>query len=421
MAPASYRNLYPNEKRFRPRACSDSITRFVPISPEVSVTVSRRPVLYLTCALVFLFLTSLSLQAQKAEHSAATNPIDPKTYGGMKWRLIGPFRGGRVLAVTGVPSKPNTYYFGAVAGGVWKTTDGGVSWDPLFDKQSTSSIGGIAVSDSDPNVIYVGTGEACIRGNISFGDGVYRSNDGGKTWNNVGLKDTRHIGKVIVHPTNPDLAYVAALGHAYGANNERGIFRTRDGGKTWEKVLYLDDRTGGIDITFDPQNPHVLFAAMWEGHRTPWTLSSGGGKDGLYRSSDDGGTNWTLINEDHRFRQRAWYFTHIWADPRDSNKVYIANTGLFRSNDGGKSFERLNAPHGDHHGLWIDPKNSSRIINGNDGGATISIDGGKNWSTQNNQPTAQFYHVAADNDFLYRVYGSQQDNSSVGIRTRTDH
>jgi len=258
------------------------------------VTVSRRPVLSLICALVFLFLTTLSSRAQKAEHSAGANPIDPKTYGGMKWRLIGPFRGGRALAVTGVPSQPNTYYFGAAAGGVWKTMDGGVSWDPLFDKQTTSSIGSIAVSNSDPNVIYVGTGEACIRGNISFGDGVYRSNDGGKTWNNVGLKDTRHIGKVIVHPTNPDVAFVAALGHAYGANIDRGIFRTRDGGKTWEKVLYLGDRTGGSDVVFDPQNPHVLFAAMWEGYRTPWTLNSGGDKDGLYRSNDDG-TTWKRV------------------------------------------------------------------------------------------------------------------------------
>jgi photosystem II stability/assembly factor-like uncharacterized protein len=425
------------------------------------VKVFRRPVLALLAVSLLLF--AIVSNAQQA-----ANPIDLKTYGGMKWRLIGPFRGGRVLAVTGVPSQPNTYYFGAVAGGVWKTTDGGVSWDPLFDKQTTSSIGSIAVSDSDPNVIYVGTGEACIRGNISFGDGVYRSNDAGKTWANVGLKDTRHIGSVIVHPTNPDIAFVAAFGHSYGANAERGIFRTRDGGKTWEKVLYLDDRTGGIDVVFDPQNPHVLFAAMWEAYRTPWTLSSGGEKDGLYRSnddgatwkrvegngfpegplgrigvsvsgadsnvvyalieakkgglyrSDDGGTNWALINDDHRFRQRAWYFTHVWADTKDSNKVYIANTGLYRSIDGGKSFDRLNAPHGDHHALWIDPNNPNRLINGNDGGATISIDGGKNWSAQNNQPTAQFYHVTADNDFPYRIYGAQQDNSSVGIATSSD-
>ncbi|HVS89325.1 MAG TPA: hypothetical protein VHF01_14035 [Candidatus Acidoferrum sp.] len=430
---------------------------------------SRQSVVFILVACIAPILSSTLVNAQQTDRSVNTNPIDPKTFGGMKWRLIGPFRGGRVLAVTGVPSQPNTYYFGAVAGGVWKTTDGGVSWDPLFDKQSTSSIGSIAVADSDPNVIYAGTGEACIRGNISFGDGVYKSTDAGKTWTNIGLKDTRHIGKVIVHPTNPDVAFVAALGHAYGPNIERGIFRTRDGGKTWEKVLYLDDHTGGIDIVFDPNNPHVLFAAMWEGYRTPWTLNSGGEKDGLNRSnddgttwkriegngmpegplgrigvgvsgadsnvvyalieakkgglyrSDDGGTNWSLVNDDHRFRQRAWYFTHVWADPKNAGAVYIANTGLFRSTDGGKSFERINAPHGDHHGLWIDPNNPQRMINGNDGGATISIDGGKNWSTQMNQPTAQFYHVTADNDFPYRVYGTQQDNSSVGIATASDH
>jgi photosystem II stability/assembly factor-like uncharacterized protein len=437
--------------------------RFAHRLPEACVKV--RQLLLPALLAIALFLTTVPpASAQQPDRP----PIDPKTYAGMQYRLIGPFRGGRALAVTGVSTQPNTYYFGAVAGGVWKTTDGGVSWDPLFDKQATSSIGSIAVADSDPNVIYVGTGEACIRGNISFGDGVYKSTDAGKTWTNVGLKDTRHIGAVIVHPANPDVAFVAALGHAYGKNTERGVFRTRDGGRTWEKVLYLDDHTGAIDVVFDPNNPHILFAAMWEGYRTPWTLNSGGEKDGLYRSNDagstwkrvegnglpegtlgrigvavsaadsdvvyalieakngglyrseDGGSTWKLANDDRRFRQRAWYFTHVWADPKNAAGVYIANTGLFRSIDAGKSFERLNAPHGDHHGLWIDPDNPNRMINGNDGGATISVDAGKNWSTQMNQPTAQFYHVAADNDFQYRVYGSQQDNSTVGIKTRSD-
>ncbi len=420
----------------------------------------RQPFLFLALSLVLLLPLATIAKAQQ---------VDPKTYSGMIWRLIGPFRGGRVIAVTGVPSQPNTFYFGAVAGGVWKTIDAGNSWDPMFDKETISSIGGIAVSDSDPNVIYVGTGEACIRGNISFGDGVYKSTDAGKTWNNIGLKDTRHIGAVIVHPTNPDIAFVAAQGHAYGPNVDRGVFRTRDGGKTWDKVLYLNDRTGAIDVVFDPHNPHILFAAMWEGSRTPWSLTSGGEKDGLYKStddgstwkrvegngipegtlgkigiaisgadsnivyaliesekgglfrSDDGGTNWTLVNDDRRFRQRAWYFTHVWADPKNPGGVYIANTGLFHSIDGGKTFDRLNSPHGDNHALWIDPNDPNRMINGNDGGATISLDGGRDWTTQNNQPTAQFYHIVADNDFQYRVYGSQQDNSSVGIRTRSDH
>ena len=433
--------------------------RFTCSFQEDGVKTLGRPLACFLYACVLVLAVSL----------AATAQIEPKTYDGMKWRLVGPFRGGRALAVAGVPSQPYIYYFGAVGGGVWKTTDGGNSWDPIFDKQGISSIGALAVADSDANVIYVGSGEACIRGNISFGDGVYKSTDAGKTWTNIGLKDTRHIGAVIVHPTNPDIVFVAALGHAYGPNSERGVFRTRDGGKTWEKVLYLDDRTGAIEVVFDPHNPHVLFAAMWEGWRTPWTLNSGGVKDGLYRSNDDGATwkrieghgmpegplgrisvavsgadsnvvyalieakkgglyrsedggeNWSFVTDDHRFTQRAWYFTHLWADPKNVGGIYIANTGLFRSPDGGKSWVRVNSPHGDNHALWIDPNNPDRMINGNDGGATISVDGGKNWTTQNNQPTAQFYHVAADNDFQFRVYGSQQDNSSVGIRTRSDH
>jgi photosystem II stability/assembly factor-like uncharacterized protein len=388
---------------------------------------------------------------------------------GLKWRSIGPYRGGRVLAVTGVPGDSNIFYFGGVAGGVWRTSNAGLSWTPLFDKQSTASIGAIAVADSNPNVIYVGTGEACIRGNISYGNGVYKSTDGGRTWFNIGLTDTQHIASVLVHPRNPDIVFVAALGHAYGPNDERGVYRTLNGGKTWERVLFKDDHTGAIDIAMDPHNPNVLFAALYQVQRTPWSLESGGPGSGLYRStdggttwrhlegkglptsllgrigisvsgadsnrlyslieakdasglyrSDDGGENWTKVNDDPRLTQRAWYFMHIFADPKSVDTVYMLNTGMFRSQDAGKTLELLPALHGDHHGLWIDPNDPQRMINGNDGGATITVDGGKTWTTQENQPTAQFYHVATDNQFLYYVYGAQQDNSTVAIASRTD-
>jgi len=394
--------------------------------------------------------------------------LDDNLFKGMKWRLIGPFRGGRALAVTGVPREPNVYYFGAVSGGVWKTTNGGLTWTPLFDREAVSSIGAIAVAPSDPNVLYVGTGEACIRGDISHGDGVYKSTDGGKTWKNIGLKDTQTIARVIVNPHNPDLVFVAAFGHAFGPNPERGVFRSTDGGQTWEKVLYKDENTGAIDLTSDPTNAHVLFAALWQARRTPYSLSSGGPGSGLYKSiddgktwkqlegnglpkgilgrigvsvsgadsnrvyalieaekgglyrSDDGGEKWTRINDDDRFRQRAWYFTHIFADPKSVDTLYSLNTGMYRSVDGGKTSSLIMAPHGDHHGLWIDPDNPQRMINGNDGGATITPDGGKTWSSLYNQPTAQFYHVIADNRFPYYVYGSQQDNTSVAIASASN-
>ena len=386
----------------------------------------------------------------------------------MQWRQVGPFRGGRALAVEGVPGEPSTFYFGAVAGGVWKTTDGGANWTPLFDKESISSIGALAVAPSDHNVVYVGTGEAAVRGNISYGAGVYKSVDAGKSWKNIGLKDTRHIGALIVDPKNADIVLVAALGHAFGPNQERGIFRTTDGGKTWTKVLSKDENTGGIDVVFDPHNSNVAFAALWQARRQPWFFSSGGPGSGLYRSEDggatwkrlegnglpdgilgrigvsvsgadpnrvyaiieakeggiyrseDGGQKWSRVNEDGRFRQRAWYFSKIYSDPKAPDTVYVLNTGLFRSVDGGKSFTLLPARHGDHHGLWIDPENPQRMANANDGGASISTDGGKTWTTQNNQPTAQFYHVAVDNAFPYHIYGAQQDNSNVGIASRTD-
>jgi photosystem II stability/assembly factor-like uncharacterized protein len=399
---------------------------------------------------------------------AFAQSYNPEKFKGMKWRDIGPYRGGRVLAVTGVVGDPYTYYFGGVGAGVWRTTDGGVSWQSISDQSVISSIGAIAVSESNPNVIYVGTGESCLRGNISYGDGMYKTTDGGKTWEHIGLKDSQHIARVWVDPRNSDHVLVAVLGHAYGPNAERGVYRTMDGGKTWDKVLYKDENSGAIDISVDPHNSNVVFAALYQIRRSPWSLESGGPGSGLYRSidggntwkhlegkglpegilgrigvsvsggdsnrvyalieskqsglyrSDDGGENWSKVNDDQRMTQRAWYFTHIFADPKSPDTVYVLNTGAFRSSDGGKTINLLPAPHGDHHGFWIDPQNPSRMINGNDGGATISVDGGKSWSTQYNQPTAQFYHVAADNDFLYKVYGAQQDNSTIGIETRTD-
>jgi photosystem II stability/assembly factor-like uncharacterized protein/DNA-binding FrmR family transcriptional regulator len=413
----------------------------------------------LTCACFGFLLCVGSLRAQT---------VDPEGMKGMEWRQIGPFRGGRVLAVTGVAGDANTFYMGAVAGGVWKTTNGGWTWVPLTDKTGIMSVGAIAVAPSDPNVIYVGTGESCLRGNISFGDGMYKSVDAGKTWTHIGLEDSRHISKIVVNPQNPDLVYVAAFGHAYGTNEMRGVYRSADGGKTWQRILYKDNKTGAIDLEFDPHNAHILFVAMWEANRSPWGMTSGGPGSGLYRSSDggdtwkrleghglpegvlgkigvavsgadgnrvyaiieagkggiyasdNGGENWHLVNPDHRFTQRAWYFHHIFTDPRNADTMYVLNTALYRSTDGGKSFTFVRAPHGDHHGLWIDPTDPDRMINGNDGGATITQDGGKSWSTQLNQPTAQFYHVAADNAFPFHVYGAQQDNSTVGIAWRTD-
>ena len=419
-----------------------------------------------------IFVIRLSLVAMLLTGALAPTlsvaDVNPALLAGMKWRQVGPFRGGRTEAVTGVPGDPSTWYFGAVAGGVWKSSDAGASWRPIFDDQKTGSIGAIAVADSDHNVIYVGSGEACPRGNITYGDGVYKSVDAGRTWKNVGLRDSRQIGAVIVDPNNANIAFVAALGHAFGPNEERGVFRTADGGKTWQKVLYRDADTGAADIVFDPGNPNILYASLWQMRRQPWYFSSGGPGSGLYKStdagltwqqlqgrglpegtigriglsvagggsgrvyalieaqegglfrSDDGGATWQRINADHRFRQRAWYYSHVFADPTSPDVVYVLNTGAFRSNDGGKSFELMPAPHGDHHALWIDPRDPRRLINGSDGGASVSVDGGKNWTAPYNQPTAQFYHVVTDNHSPYRIYGAQQDNSTIAIASRDD-
>jgi photosystem II stability/assembly factor-like uncharacterized protein len=403
--------------------------------------------------------------AAESTGAAASDEEEAKgPWHGLTWRLVGPFRGGRVLAVTGVIGDPHIYYFGGVAGGVWKSTDGGLTWRPMTDKvkDMSPSIGAIAVAPSDPNVIYAGTGEACIRGNIVGGNGVYKSIDAGKTWSYGGLRDTQAIGRIIVNPKNADIAFVAALGHPFGPNPERGIFRTTDGGKTWSKVLYKDENSGGIDLSFDPNNANVIFAALWQARRSPWDMQSGGPGSGLYRStdggatwkqlighglpegimgrigvavgynstrvwaliendrgglfrSDDGGDDWTLVNGDRQYRQRAFYYTHVFADPHSPDGVYVLNTGMYHSNDGGKSFRPIRVPHGDNHGLWIDPGDPSRMIESNDGGANVSTNGGASWTTQANQPTAQFYHAITDNRFPYWVYGAQQDNSSVGI------
>jgi photosystem II stability/assembly factor-like uncharacterized protein len=399
-----------------------------------------------------------------ATPSPETDPLKP-----LQWRLIGPFRGGRVTAVTGVPSQPLVYYFGATGGGVWKTVDGGINWEPITDGSvfGTGSVGAIGLSEADPNTIYVGMGESPIRGNVSHGDGVYKSTDAGKTWKRAGLEDTRQISRIRVHPRNPDIVFVAALGHTFGPNEQRGIFRSKDGGKNWEKIFYRSEKAGASDLIMDPTNPNILYAGFWEVYRKPWTLESGGPGGGVFKSTDGGdtwqeltrnpglprtmvgkvgitvsaanpdrlwaiveaddggvfrsdnaGRTWTKVNEERRLRQRAWYYTRIYADPKNPDTVYVLNTGFYKSNDGGRTFSSISAPHGDNHDLWIAPDDANRMINSNDGGANVSFNGGRSW-TEQDQATAQFYRVALDNDFPYNIYGAQQDNSTVRIASRT--
>ena len=402
--------------------------------------------------------------------SAAASGYDSTLFQALQWRSIGIFRGGRVTAVAGVMGEPYTYYFGGTGGGVWKTTDGGMSWAPVADSAlGAGSVGAIEVAPSDPNVVYVGTGESPIRGNVSPGDGMYRSTDAGRAWSRIGLRDAGQIAAIRVHPTDPDLVYVAALGHVSGPNAERGVFRSRDGGRTWEKILFRGDTVGAIDLAMDPRNPRVLYAAFWQAIRRPWELVSGGAGSGLFKSSDggdtwteltrnpgfprgivgkigvavshlnsdrvwamveaddgglfrsnDAGRTWTRVNEQRNLRQRAWYYTHVHADPGSNEGVYVLNTALLRSIDGGTTFQGIQAPHGDHHALWIDPHDPRRMINGNDGGANVSYNGGRTWTAQDNQPTAQFYHVTTTNDFPYKVCGAQQDNSTACTASRTD-
>ena len=402
--------------------------------------------------------------------TALVAQVDLNTLKELKYRSIGPFRGGRSVAVAGVTSQPNTYYFGSTGGGVWKTTDSGATWEPLSDGQmKTGSVGAIAVSESDPSVIYVGMGEPDIRGNASPGDGVYKSNDGGRTWKHLGLEKTQQIGAVKIHPKNPDIVYVAALGHQFGPNEERGIYKTIDGGKTWKQIYTRGPKAGAVELVLDPGNPSTLYASFWEVYRTPWDLESGGPASGLFKSTDAGetwtdltrapgmpkgmigrigmavspvnpdrvwalveaeeggvfrsenaGKTWTKINDQRILRQRAWYYSRIFADPLKPDTVYVTNVGFYRSDDGGKTYTPIRPPHGDNHYLWIAANDSNRMIEANDGGATISTNGGKTWSSIMNQPTAQFYRVALDNDFPYHAYGAQQDNSTVKTQTRAD-
>ena len=385
---------------------------------------------------------------------------------GLDYRSVGPTRGGRATAIEGIPAQPFTFFMGATGGGVWKTDDAGQSWIPLGEGQiKAGSIGDITVAPSDPSTIYVGTGSAAPRGNISAGIGMYKTSDGGKKWTHIGLPEAGQIGRVLVHPADPDLVYVAALGHIFGKNAERGVYRSTNGGDDWEQILYLNDSTGAIDLAMNPHDPEEIYAAFWRSERKPWTLidggpdggiwkTSNGGDDwdklggglptgilgkiglavspanpevvyaiiqakeeaegGLYRS-DDAGASWRRVNRDHRIRQRGWYYSHITAHPTDPDEVYLSNTGFYRSIDGGKTLERIATPHGDNHGVWINPDNPSIMINCNDGGANVTLNGGKTWSTQLNQPTSEFYRVTVDNRFPYRLYAGQQDNTTISV------
>ena len=418
-------------------------------------------VYFLMIALLFSFFSISPIQAQD---------FDEKYYDALEYRLVGPFRGGRSAAVTGVPNQPNLFYFGSTGGGIWKTTNGGREWENISDGYFGGSIGAITVAKSDPNVIYVGGGEKTVRGNVSSGYGIWKSVDAGKTWTSMGLKNSRHVPRIAVHPTDHNTLYAGVLGNIYKPTQDRGVYKSTDGGKTWKKVLYSNDQAGVVDLLIDPSNPRILYASTWRVQRTPYSLSSGGegsalwkstdegetwteisknkgfpsdtlgiigvtvspvnnqrvwaivenkDKGGLYRS-DDGGDTWTQVNSERKLRQRAWYYTRVYADTEDVDKVYVLNVRYHKSTDGGRTFSTYNAPHGDHHDLWIAPEDSNRMVIGDDGGAQVTYDGGETWSTYHNQPTSQFYRVTTDNHFPYRIYVAQQDNSTIRIPHRTN-
>lgn len=413
------------------------------------------------------WLVAFSATAQIKQTAPVSND-ESILFSKVKYRSIGPYRGGRSGAVAGDPDQKNTFYFGGTGGGVWKTIDGGSNWKNISDKYFGGSIGCVSVAPSDPTILYAGEGENSLRGNVSEGFGIWRTDDGGRSWKHTGLKDTRHIIRIVIHPKNPDIVWVAAIGHLFGPNEERGIFKTLDGGKTWKKVLYVNNQTGCSDLIMEPGNPAVLYAGTWRILRTPYSLESGGDGSGLWKSvdggetwknisankglpkgvwgivgvtvspsntdklyalmenkdgglyvSNDAGDSWTLQSSDNNIRQRAWYYTKVFADPKNENIVYVLNVNFLKSMDGGKTFRNINTPHGDHHDLWIDPADGNRMIVADDGGAQVSFDAGNNWSTYQNQPTAQFYRVSTDNHFPYRILGAQQDNSTVRILSRS--
>ncbi|MFN7457097.1 MAG: WD40/YVTN/BNR-like repeat-containing protein, partial [Gemmatimonas sp.] len=430
---------------------------------------ARRPGVA-TLVLTFPLALSLALPVTLAAQSRAARPVasvrsgpsafDSATFAALPWRNVGPWRGGRSVAVAGLPSNPMTYFAGYTGGGLWRTDDAGTNWRNISDGFFTSSsIGAIAVAPSDENVIYVGTGEHAIRGQSStYGDGMYRSTDQGRTWSRIGLAASRQISAVRVHPGNPDVVYVAAQGDRWQGSAERGIYRSTDGGRTWTQVLKGTNATSGAsDLSMDATNPRILYAAFWDHQRTPWMVRSGGAGSGLWKStdggdtwtrlsdglpklmgkigvsvspanpdrvyaiveaengglyrSDDAGKSWRLVNGDRLIQTRSWYYMHITADPQNADAVWVSNAPLLRSTDGGRTFAVVPATHGDNHGIWVNPRDARYVINANDGGASISLNGGKSWSTQDNQPTAQFYHVAVDDGFPYKLYGGQQDNS----------
>ncbi|EKB47528.1 plant photosystem II stability/assembly factor-like protein [Cecembia lonarensis LW9] len=419
-------------------------------------------ILHVFCAAFLLFTLGLFQEIQAQTY-------DEKLYDAVQWRLVGPHRGGRSAAVSGVAGDRNTFYFGATGGGVWKTTDGGITWANVSDGFFGGSIGAVTVAHSDPNIIYVGGGEKTVRGNVSYGYGFWKSTDAGKTWEHLGMEETRFISRIRVHPTNPEIVYAAVLGDIFKPTTMRGVYKSTDGGKTWDRKLFVNEQSGAVDLILDPNNPEVMYASTWQLKRTPYSLESGGPGSKMFKStdggenwieisrnpglpagtlgimgitvsplnsnrlwaivenldggvfrSDDAGATWEKTNDDRNLRQRAWYYTRIYADTQDENTVYVMNVNYHKSTDGGKTFKGAAAPHGDHHDLWIDPSDNQRMIIADDGGAQVSFDGGASWSTYMNQPTAQFYRVTTDDHFPYRIYGAQQDNSTMRIAHRND-